>query len=532
MAKPGKKLSVNGKAIQKLFDRPWFQRVWEVVAARNLLFKCGTTEIDAPAFFSGLIALNMPYGVYPGIHSLMILISCFDKAATFRLKGATSRSGVCSVKLYPLAELLDMFHLRQATERCDKVYALLGMSSDEHLMVDLSPNYEIPWGELFRQVINVVLKPIAVCTWDNSEIAVIRCKGNVLGQVIAAQGEISRQGTQKINIIWNNDSGRRGLRSHWVVHASAKPVRTGDFIFLAYGVLKPTIIRLYDGCWMIIKVAGALPDDLKPTSSNTDLQVSQLVANPQSEFLLMWIWEADAAQTLHVQEYGSPMGAQSLQGRDTDLEIILERVASLWNIGQVLQNMGRREAGKYLRMAMEVFDKALRDIGGFALKNPKFNSQKNGGPEKIQKLTVQLLNENSARMIRLAAEYGYEALVKLLLENTDLDPDVKDEDGRTPLSWAVRNRHGAIVKLLLFTGKVDPEVRDSGGRTLLSLAAENGDEAIAKLLLGTGRVDPNAKDRACECVDLFLVKEKQGKKRIWKMELQIIAGYKDEYIRN
>ncbi|SCO24412.1 unnamed protein product [Fusarium fujikuroi] len=197
-----------------------------------------------------------------------------------------------------------------------------------------------------------------------------------------------------------------------------------------------------------------------------------------------------------MQEHRSPTDAQLLQSGSADLDIILERVTTLWNNGLVLQKMERREAEKYQRIAMEIFDKELRDIGSFALKHSIFINQKKGDVEKIHKLTEQVLHENNAWMaVTISAKHGYEAVVKLLLDNPDLDPDVKDEEGQTPLSWAVRNRHKAIVKLLLFTGKVDPEVRDKGGRTLLSLAAENGDEAIVKLLLKTGKVDPSAKDR-------------------------------------
>jgi ankyrin repeat protein len=50
--------------------------------------------------------------------------------------------------------------------------------------------------------------------------------------------------------------------------------------------------------------------------------------------------------------------------------------------------------------------------------------------------------------LSLAASYGHEAIVKLLLE-AKADIESRDtEYGRTPLSWAAEYGHEAIVKLL------------------------------------------------------------------------------------
>jgi ankyrin repeat protein len=42
---------------------------------------------------------------------------------------------------------------------------------------------------------------------------------------------------------------------------------------------------------------------------------------------------------------------------------------------------------------------------------------------------------------------GARAVVKLLLEK-GAEPEAKDVDGRTPLSWAAQHGHGAVMKLL------------------------------------------------------------------------------------
>lgn len=79
-----------------------------------------------------------------------------------------------------------------------------------------------------------------------------------------------------------------------------------------------------------------------------------------------------------------------------------------------------------------------------------------------------------------AAENGYEAIVKLLLEkNVDLEWGCID--GNTPLSVAAGRGHMAIVKLLLEKG-AKLESTDYMERTPLYLAASNGHEAIVNLL--------------------------------------------------
>ena len=55
-------------------------------------------------------------------------------------------------------------------------------------------------------------------------------------------------------------------------------------------------------------------------------------------------------------------------------------------------------------------------------------------------------------------------MVKLLPEA--LEVDLRDDDGRTPLSWAAGNGHEAVVKLLLEKG-AELESQDGYGQTAI-----------------------------------------------------------------
>lgn len=65
-----------------------------------------------------------------------------------------------------------MYHTRKATERRGKVYALLGMSSDDPRSAGLFPDYTITWNVLFQRLAKYILSDrIFIETWANREIA-------------------------------------------------------------------------------------------------------------------------------------------------------------------------------------------------------------------------------------------------------------------------------------------------------------------------------------------------------------------------
>jgi hypothetical protein len=76
--------------------------------------------------------------------------------------------------------------------------------------------------------------------------------------------------------------------------------------------------------------------------------------------------------------------------------------------------------------------------------------------------------------------------VKLLVERDDVVADSKDDDGRTPLSWAAASGHDGFVCPLV--------ERDEDG-TPLSWAAWRGHEAVAKLLVERDDVFADSKDK-------------------------------------
>jgi ankyrin repeat protein len=88
-------------------------------------------------------------------------------------------------------------------------------------------------------------------------------------------------------------------------------------------------------------------------------------------------------------------------------------------------------------------------------------------------------------------------LERLLAEtggNIEVSADTKDNDGRTPLSWAAAQGYEAVVKLLLAREDVEADAKDYIDQTPLWWAALGGHEAVVKLLLARDDVAANSKD--------------------------------------
>lgn len=62
-------------------------------------------------------------------------------------------------------------------------------------------------------------------------------------------------------------------------------------------------------------------------------------------------------------------------------------------------------------------------------------------------------------LLSIAAEKGYNKVVKLLLESDGIDVNSKDGDDRTAMSCAAEKGHEAVVRLLLAKDGVDPNFK-------------------------------------------------------------------------
>jgi hypothetical protein len=374
-----------------------------------------------------------------------------------------------------------MFHTRKASDIHDKVYALLGMSSDDPDKAGIQPDYEVSWKILFQKLVKFILsRNISVETSNYTQRAVIKSKGYILGQV-SLVGSDDRQNVN-IKFISTNAAWCSGNQIEWTLQASAKSIREHDIVCFLQGASKPTIIRLYQDYFAIIVIAVT---PLKESGSSKQLDLLKSTTYFPRDFLLVWDW-------------GQLLG--EMQDReDTKNWVSLDKSTRTWNIALILGDVEEYEkAEKKLREAIEGYEIAFGEEHSYTLKSqygltPLSWAAGNG----YDAIVNQLLAKDSINPdlkdrqygqtpLSWAAEQGNEAVVKLLLETGKVEADSKDNCGQTPLWWAARNGHETVVKLLLETGKVQADSEDDGGRTPLKWAARNGHEAVVKLLLETG----------------------------------------------
>ena len=139
--------------IASLFERAWFQRVWiiqEVVLAADVRFVCGAWDVDWEDLFSAVeICLDWTESLDFSETRVREMLLALKPAYALGL----TRKAFKEMKLSPpfkLIALLDSFAHTQSTKECDKLFALLGISSDAGIDA-FDPDYHSPVESVVRR---------------------------------------------------------------------------------------------------------------------------------------------------------------------------------------------------------------------------------------------------------------------------------------------------------------------------------------------------------------------------------------------
>ncbi|KAK8057882.1 hypothetical protein PG996_011819, partial [Apiospora saccharicola] len=279
----------NRQRILVLLGRLWFRRIWvlqEVAAARHVSIISHSREIEGSTFCAGLEALDLTLedkDVQNRIRSVAYLV----RGATFRDRHLGSRAARFSLNIRSLEELVDMYHDRDATNPRDKVYALLGMCSDDEIPDGLCPDYSIEWRTLFHRLIQYLVgKQASAETWHGKQVAVIRSKFIILGKVSSVQTSNSWGDRQEINIKIKNRNGRFQEKNWpWALQASTVQIKEEDVICLLQGAKTHSILRIHEDYCSVVAIAVTPPVHLAHKGFHRK-------GTSPHDALILWDWEA------------------------------------------------------------------------------------------------------------------------------------------------------------------------------------------------------------------------------------------------
>ncbi|KAN0114431.1 hypothetical protein V8E51_003975 [Hyaloscypha variabilis] len=348
----GSKKSTNSsdetiqQAIVALLERAWFQRIWvlqEVAAARHVLVMCGSMEIDGYAFCLGVELLKRYYDARPDLQGLIGSVTYLIKGAIFRPKHATNWSGRSSLDICPLGELIDRYHTHEATKLHDKVYALLGMSSDDLKDTDLLLGYEVLWEDLLQRLAKFLLgDKVSVEAWPDTEGAVIKSKGRVLGRVSLEKSSIASEDGHDVDIIFQNTLAQPGYgkewSAHWTLHSSAKSIRDGDLVCLLDGSPKPTIIRPCKDHFVVITIAATPTVEIPAEIGHIEWpELLRSIKTFPRNFLLVWDWKKSPERRLDGDDESFlEINSRVPKGSKTYSEDDLDKATRIWDCVVIL----------------------------------------------------------------------------------------------------------------------------------------------------------------------------------------------------
>jgi hypothetical protein len=249
-----------------------------------------------------------------------------------------------------------MYHTREASDPRDKVYALLGMSSDRQEYPQLSPDYTISWRDLLRRLVKSLLgEHVTATTWDHEEFSVIEGRGHVAGQVSAVASDRMMHDRQRVAVLLKDGSGQRSQKAQWTLPPSAKQIRSGDLICILQGASTPTIIRPYaDYCAVVAISVRPVADDEHWPRTDT-VSFTELIGSGTTfphDLLLAWDWSMSGNNNSEAEhkEYATLIHNRLAKHASSDLQGRLNESIRTRNaeflLGDLHQWKARAEQGQ------------------------------------------------------------------------------------------------------------------------------------------------------------------------------------------
>jgi hypothetical protein len=174
--------------------------------------------------------------------------------------------------------------MHASTDRRDKIYALLGLSTDFSELPTLWADYSKPRSVLLHDVVTHFLGPTVMITiWDEKEEAVIVGSGCLLGKMSISPIDraISFQSLHFVGI--------RSSETNWTIafplSSYEEHIQNDDIICLLEGAQYPSSVRRRRNYFSVVEIALTPPPDIVMRKGQPKPYVSTVSWETFSQFI-------------------------------------------------------------------------------------------------------------------------------------------------------------------------------------------------------------------------------------------------------
>ena len=463
-----------------------------------MLVVCGNKTASGNDFYHEVIAVA---SFYKSFQMLVQKIRPALELMNQSTKNLDTRSS-------SLIELIESFRTWNASKALDKVYALLGISSDASSVQELQPDYTISQDVLAQKLVRFAFPNSVINRQPTRQDEVVfEIEGLFIGTIGGESKILSFRDDIDSGRWWKIDTDKSHLpdevlnsvasdllQGSWNIPAvNERLLQEGSPVVSLRGASRPTVLRLHGGHYVVDMLATpepvydvfslqkdrekTWPVALEALAAASDrlikLKLSwdpfrQLCPSEISRYTpavndLLTQWEARIESLKDAAEIES--------GHSHDCE-----TTALLRI-HYEQNKKEIEAGTWEHM-MTLHEAAYHGYYSTVKLLLDSNAQVDGRP-----------NELNVTALHLAVTQGHAKVVRALLE-AKAAVDVPDQYNWTPLSTAFGNNHYEICQMLLDAG-ADLDSRKGHKYDPLFTCAAKGYANIASALLKAG-ADANA----------------------------------------
>lgn len=364
----------------------------------------------------------------------------------------------------PILELIECFRTWDATKPVDKVFALLGFSSDTADARELQPNYAMPQDVLAQNLIRLAFRNciIAPQSEKKDEVA-FEVEGLLLGTISGKSSGYGKRAwsfnaTPSDSKLPNenfNSVAFELFQTPWEIRIlNERRLQFGSSVVLLRGATRPTVLCYREGQYTVEMLATPEPFMTRyETGDGENGWPSALKAlSEQTDGLMKFKLSWDPFRQPHSSEISRYTPAPN--NIPTQWEAMIES----------------------LRDKAETERKNSHDCRTMTMLWLMYRGDKNAIKAGSSKYTMTL---------HKAAYFGYYGTVKLLIDaNVGID-DLETKLGTTALHLAAQQGHTKVVRALL-DAKATVDSLNKSDETPLDLAAAEDHSDICQMLLDAG----------------------------------------------